>query len=121
METVGALAAISLDCRDPKALAEFYGKLTGWKEIFSSENNTYLMGDSSVRLGFQRVADHTPPSWPDAGKQFHLDFSVPDLDAAEKQVLELGATKPEFQPGGDKWRVYQDPAGHPFCLTTYAG
>jgi hypothetical protein len=30
-------------------------------------------------------------------------------------MLELGAAKPEFQPGGDRWRVFTDPAGHPFC------
>lgn len=121
MPAVGTFAAVSLDCPDPKALADFYRELTGWKEIFSSQDNTYLMGDGPVRMGFQRVAGHARPSWPDDAKQFHLDFSVPDMDAAEERVLELGATKPDFQPGGDKWRVFQDPAGHPFCITVYAG
>ncbi|USY17364.1 hypothetical protein NE857_18635 [Nocardiopsis exhalans] len=32
-------------------------------------------------------------------------------------LLGLGAHKPEEQPGGDRWRVLVDPAGHPFCLT----
>ncbi|WP_372452599.1 TetR/AcrR family transcriptional regulator C-terminal domain-containing protein [Pseudonocardia nigra] len=27
------------------------------------------------------------------------------------------AAKPEFQSGGDRWRVFTDPAAHPFCLT----
>jgi hypothetical protein len=43
---------------------------------------------------------------------------VDDLDVAQPQVLALGATLLE---GSDKpigWRVYADPAGHPFCLTT---
>jgi predicted enzyme related to lactoylglutathione lyase len=40
-----------------------------------------------------------------------------DLDEAEARVLELGAAKPGFQPGGGRWRVLTDPAGHPFCLT----
>jgi hypothetical protein len=34
-------------------------------------------------------------------------------------VLALGATKHAVQPGeaaGDLFRVYLDPAGHPFCL-----
>ncbi|PZG03552.1 hypothetical protein C1I95_33755 [Micromonospora craterilacus] len=30
--------------------------------------------------------------------------------------LKLGAAKPEHQPGGDRFRVLTDPAGHPFCL-----
>ncbi|HEY7361132.1 MAG TPA: VOC family protein [Streptosporangiaceae bacterium] len=37
-----------------------------------------------------------------------------DIDAAEAQVLALGATRlPSAEPG---FRVYADPAGHPFCL-----
>jgi hypothetical protein len=41
------------------------------------------------------------------------------VDIAEKQVLALGATRHAVQPGiegGENWRVYLDPAGHPFCL-----
>jgi hypothetical protein len=45
----------------------------------------------------------------------HLDVVVDDLDAAEKAVLELGATRHEQQPG-ETFRVFLDPAGHPFCL-----
>ncbi len=42
-------------------------------------------------------------------------LDVPDLDAAEAQVLEIGARKHEHQPG-ETFRVFTDPAGHPFCL-----
>lgn len=31
------------------------------------------------------------------------------------RVLAAGAKKFDFQPG-DHFRVYADPAGHPFCL-----
>jgi hypothetical protein len=48
--------------------------------------------------------------------QMHLDFDVDDLDAAEVRVLAAGATKHPVQPG-QTFRVYVDPAGHPFCLT----
>jgi hypothetical protein len=51
-------------------------------------------------------------------QQFHLDLGVEDLDAAEKLALGLGAVRPDHQPGGDRWRVLLDPAGHPFCLVT---
>jgi hypothetical protein len=45
----------------------------------------------------------------------HLDLVVDDLDAGEAAVLEKGATKAEVQPG-TTFRVFLDPAGHPFCL-----
>jgi predicted enzyme related to lactoylglutathione lyase len=50
-------------------------------------------------------------------QQFHLDFSVGDIAAAEPRVLALGARVHDHQPsqnGG--FRVYLDPVGHPFCL-----
>jgi hypothetical protein len=48
--------------------------------------------------------------------QFHLDFSVDDLDSAERATLALGATKFDEQPSPDNFRVFADPVGHPFCL-----
>ena len=44
-----------------------------------------------------------------------MDFDVADLDAGEQAVLDLGAHKAEVQPG-TTFRVFLDPAGHPFCL-----
>jgi Glyoxalase-like domain len=43
-----------------------------------------------------------------------LDIRVGDIGAAESRVLALGARPlPSNEPG---FRVYADPAGHPFCL-----
>ncbi|MGH3382796.1 MAG: VOC family protein, partial [Actinoallomurus sp.] len=39
---------------------------------------------------------------------------VPDLDRAQEQVLDLGATLLLADSRG--WRIFADPAGHPFCL-----
>jgi catechol 2,3-dioxygenase-like lactoylglutathione lyase family enzyme len=113
------LTAITLDCPDAQALAAFYQRATGL-EIASESNDDFagLHGNGGPFIGLQRVDDYRAPNWPDQNvpQQLHLDFAVDDLDEAEALVLALGATKPEFQPGGDRWRVFIDPAGHPFCL-----
>ena len=44
---------------------------------------------------------------------------LPKPDTAERELLELGATKPADQPG-ETWTVLLDPEGHPFCLTKAA-
>jgi hypothetical protein len=49
----------------------------------------------------------------------HFDISVTDLDRAAARALALGAKQAEHQPAPDLWRVLVDPAGHPFCLTTF--
>jgi predicted enzyme related to lactoylglutathione lyase len=70
--------------------------------------------------GFQRADGYRAPSRPDqeVPRQLHVDFEVDDLDRAEARVRELGAAKPDFQPNGDRARVFTDPAGHPFCLVS---
>ncbi|NIK58934.1 VOC family protein [Kribbella shirazensis] len=106
-----------LDCPDAAGLAQFYGELLGWK-VKSDEGWADIRPeDGSNCISFQQVKDFKAPSWPsqDVPQQLHLDVMVEDLDAAEPAVLELGATKAEHQPG-TTFRVFLDPAGHPFCL-----
>ncbi|HEX7404344.1 MAG TPA: VOC family protein, partial [Candidatus Nanopelagicaceae bacterium] len=68
-------------------------------------------------IAFQRIPNYLPPTWPDGPvpQQMHLDFEVADLDEAEVLVIALGAKKAEFQ-SSEKFRVYLDLIGHPFCL-----
>lgn len=69
-------------------------------------------------IAFQEVAGYRPPQWPgqEHPQQAHLDFAVPDLDAGEAAVLAIGARKHLVQPAPESFRVFLDPAGHPFCL-----
>jgi hypothetical protein len=69
-----------------------------------------------LQLGFQRVTDQAPPSWPATVRQGHLGFSVADLDDGERRLLGLGATKAAPQPNEALFRVLIDPAGHPFYV-----
>src|ERR1700754_1550453 len=114
---IATLSVIALDCREPQALAEFYSALSGAPVVRSDDDWVQLADQGGVALAFQRAPGHVPPQWPseEQPQQIHLDFDVPDLDAAEAQVLAIGARKHEHQPG-TTFRVYLDPAGHPFCL-----
>ena len=69
------------------------------------------------RVSFQRSPDHVPPRWPDPAypQQLHLDIRVSDADRAEQELTTLGATRiPRENETG--FRVFTDPAGHPFCI-----
>lgn len=105
-----------IDCPDPGALARFYGELLDWK-VEVSDDWAQVSAEYGQTIGFQPVEDYTPPAWPgqDVPQQMHLDVMVDDLDDGEAAVLALGATKAEHQPG-TTFRVFLDPAGHPFCL-----
>jgi predicted enzyme related to lactoylglutathione lyase len=113
---IARFPSIVIDCPDPGALAAFYGALLDWKVDVSSDW-AEIRADYGQCISFQQVDDYTPPGWPgqEVPQQMHLDVIVDDLDAAEAAVLALGATKHEHQPG-TSFRVFLDPAGHPFCL-----
>ncbi|MEU4574886.1 VOC family protein [Nonomuraea sp. ATR24] len=121
MKGIAEYHSTVIDCPDPKKLADFYSRLFGWPVIYDEDDWVVLKDTgSSMRLAFQRVGDFRPPVWPEGERpqQLHIDTVVDDLDAAEEQVLKFGATKHEVQPSeSDNFRVYLDPAGHPFCLT----
>lgn len=107
-----------LDCPDPEVLARFYAGLLGWTVEPGDEDRFWMIrADYGDAIGFQRVDGYRPPVWPgqEQPQQMHLDVDVDDLDAGEEAVLALGATKHEHQPG-TSFRVFLDPAGHPFCL-----
>jgi catechol 2,3-dioxygenase-like lactoylglutathione lyase family enzyme len=114
---IATFSAVALDCREPLTLARFYSALTGAPIERAEDDWVQLAATGGVTLDFQRAPGHVPPRWPgdEMPQQIHLDFDVPDLDAAEAQVLAIGARKPDHQPG-TTFRVYLDPAGHPFCL-----
>ncbi|WP_329108159.1 VOC family protein [Micromonospora sp. NBC_01699] len=114
---IGELRSVVVDCPDPRGLAGFYGELLGRTVVHDSDDWVTLGGGAGQpRVAFQLAAGLREPRWPDPERpqQFHLDVTVDDIEVAEAKVLALGATR--LPGGGADFRVYADPAGHPFCL-----
>ena len=105
-----------IDCPDPAALAAFYGAILGWR-VEPEDEWMNIRGEDGQVIGFQKAEGYRAPVWPgqEVPQQMHMDVVVDDLDVGEKEVLALGASKAEHQPG-TTFRVFLDPAGHPFCL-----
>ncbi len=115
---------------DALVLARFYSAVLGWEldegaspiwaklvppKSITSGNDT----DARPTLAFHAITDWVEPTWPggEHPQQFHLDLSVDDIGTAEPSVLSAGARVHEHQPSTEgRFRVYVDPAGHPFCL-----
>jgi hypothetical protein len=115
------LECVVLDCPDPRELAAFYWSLLGG--TINQPDPRWAVGDrwatlhtpTGQVLAFQAVDLYVPPRWPDPAhpQHFHLDFHVDALEQAHQSVLSLGGRLLKSARG---WRVYADPAGHPFCL-----
>jgi catechol 2,3-dioxygenase-like lactoylglutathione lyase family enzyme len=115
---IGRLEKTVFDCPDPQALAAFYGGILGM-QVNEDDGDWVVIGrkPGMRELAFQRADPYVPPQWPDPVRpqQLHVDIRVEDADAAERAVLALGATRlPNEHENG--FRVFADPAGHPFCL-----
>ncbi|MGW5231478.1 VOC family protein [Streptomyces nodosus] len=121
---IAELQCVVLDCPDVVELSRFYQSLLGgtanrpdprWS---LGDDWATLHTDGGLVLAFQRVEDHRPPQWPDPARpqQFHLDLAVEDLDRAQEDVLNRGAALLDAGDGQRSWRIFADPAGHPFCL-----
>ena len=112
------LFAVTLDAPDASALARFYADLLGLEVTLRGSRGRAHRRRRPTSLMFQQISDYTAPQWPDPAhpQQAHLDILVDDLDAGEARALALGATR--LDGGGKSFRVFADPAGHPFCLTT---
>jgi hypothetical protein len=113
------LSGVTLNAPDAIALAGFYALITGGTA--RGDAGWATVTGPNADIGFQQIAEHTPPTWPTGSvpTQMHLDFFVDDLAATEARVLAAGATRFDIQPNADHCFVYADPAGHPFCLSTW--
>ncbi|MFJ9023787.1 VOC family protein [Streptomyces sp. NPDC102259] len=111
------LGVVVLDCPDPVALAGFYAEVLGGS-VDGEGDWVDLKVPGGQSLAFQAAPGFVPPAWPapEHSQQFHLDLTVDDLDAAERGVLALGAKPLDAADRSRGFRVYADPAGHPFCL-----
>jgi predicted enzyme related to lactoylglutathione lyase len=118
---IGSLRAVALDAPDIGLLATFYEQLAGWRRV-PDDDDEWITIDSGDgwRIGLQRATGHVPPHWPDQDRpqQAHLDFRVPDIDAAAERAQQLGAS---LLRRSERWHTLADPAGHPFDLCVNTG
>ncbi|MDA3804927.1 VOC family protein [Clavibacter sp. CT19] len=118
---------VVLDAPDLAVESAFWaGLLDG--EVHVGGDWHYVCFDAGWQIGIQPAPDFVPPEWPGEGprqqQQIHLDFYVDDLDAGRERVLALGGRllQPAADPTApDRFDVYADPAGHPFCLCASGG
>ncbi len=114
-----SLTGTTVNAPDAIALAQFYAQITAGSAT-GSPRWAVVRGPNGF-ISFQQVDDFRRPTWPGAAvpAHLHLDFLVHDREATAARVLAAGATRLHVQPNDDHCTVYADPAGHPFCLSTW--
>lgn len=112
---------VVLDAADLAAVTTFWAGVLGGHVVEDDDWHSVVDAEGAWRMGVQHAPDHVAPDWPGGapGQQVHLDLWVEDIDAAHAEVMALGARvlqEAEESTEPDRFCVYADPAGHPFCL-----
>jgi predicted enzyme related to lactoylglutathione lyase len=106
---------ITIDCRDPQTLAQFWSAAVGYKITLDYPEFVMLeSGDGSdpLAIGLQKVPDPTP------GKnRVHLDYEADDPQTEVARLTSLGAARiADREVPGLRWTVMADPDGNQFCI-----
>ncbi|MEO3770869.1 VOC family protein [Micromonospora sp. B9E7] len=116
----GPIAAVVVDCADPRAMAQFWGQATDWILHEVTDRQAVLRSAKGVGpyLEFVRTPDEKT-GW----NRVHLDvrpYPGDDLEAEATRLSALGATVIDLGQDDIPWKVLADPEGNEFCLLTPA-
>jgi hypothetical protein len=112
----GPIAAVVVNCTDPRVLARFWGEATGWTVHEVTDDQARLR--SAKGLGPYLEFVRTPADKAVCGR-VHLDLmpSPGDDQAAEvARLLALGATMADVAQGDVPWVCLADSEGNDFCV-----
>jgi predicted enzyme related to lactoylglutathione lyase len=114
-----SIQCISIDARDPAALATFWEGALGWRRTHEEPDEVVLEPPAgsaqdgvSPDLVFLRVPEEK------SGKnRLHLDLRPDDQVAEVERLLALGARQVSVGQGAQvTWVVLADPEGNEFCV-----
>ncbi|MFF4357087.1 VOC family protein [Streptomyces sp. NPDC001604] len=112
----GPIAAVVIDCADPRAMARFWDEALDWNLHEVSDDHASLRSAEGVGPYLELLRTPDAKTVPD---RIHLDL-LPhpgDDKAAEVARLRaLGATDLDVGQGDVPWTCLTDPEGHEFCV-----
>ncbi|GAB2644074.1 VOC family protein [Kribbella swartbergensis] len=112
----GPIAAVVVDCADPRAMAHFWGEAVDWTVHEVTDDHAVLRSAKGVGpyLEFLRTP-HLKNAW----HRVHLDvlpYPGDDQAAEVDRLRTLGATPADVGQGDVRWKVLADPEGNEFCV-----
>ncbi|MFF6999054.1 VOC family protein [Streptomyces sp. NPDC008313] len=112
----GPVAAVVVDCEDPRAMARFWGEAVDWAVHEVTDDQAVLRSAGGVGPYLEFLRTPGARTVPD---RVHLDLlPYPGDDRAEEvaRLRALGATDLDVGQGDAPWTCLADPEGHEFCV-----
>ncbi|WP_030761896.1 VOC family protein [Streptomyces griseus] len=112
----GPIAAVVVDCADPREMARFWGEAMDWTVHEVTDSHATMRSAEGVGPYLEFLRTPGPKSvW----NRVHLDvrpYPGDDPAAEEARLRALGATDPGIDQSSLPWTVLADPEGNEFCL-----
>ncbi|MEU9731422.1 VOC family protein [Streptomyces sp. NPDC048002] len=117
-QDTGPIAAVVVDCADPRAMARFWDDALDWTLHEVADDHATMRSSKGVGpyLEFVRTPD-AKTVW----NRVHLDicpYPGDDLEAEEARLRGLGAGDPGIDQSTIHWKILTDPENNEFCLLT---
>ncbi|MFC5216724.1 VOC family protein [Streptomyces coerulescens] len=112
----GPIAAIVVDCEDPRSMARFWGEAMDWTVHEVSDGQAVLRSTAGVGPYLEFLRTPGVKTVPD---RVHLDllpYPGDDKAAEVERLRALGATDLDLGQGDVAWTCLSDPEGHEFCV-----
>src|SRR6266702_2581616 len=114
----GPVAAVTVDCADPRAMARFWGQAMDWTLHQVTDDHAVLRSAKGVGpyLQFLRTPDVKTVK-----NRVHLDlrpYPGDDQEAEVARLRTLGATDIDLGQGDVPWTCLADPEGNEFDVLT---
>src|SRR4029453_2874317 len=116
----GPIAAVVVDCADPRAMARFWGEATDWTVHQVTDEFASLRSAAGAGPYLEFIRR---PAEPAVWNHIHLDllpYPGDDKPAEVARLRALGATDLDVGQGDVPWTVLADPEGNEFCVLAYS-
>ena len=112
----GPIAAVVVDCADPRAMARFWGEAMDWTLHEVTDDHAVLRSAEGVGPYLEFLRTPGVKTVPD---RVHLDllpYPGDDKAAEVARLRALGATDLDLGQGDVPWTCLADPEGNEFCV-----
>ena len=108
--------SLTVDCRDPRSLAEFWIAALGWKVVDESDEGVMIAPFTEPHPGVFPVFFSENPDDKVVKNRWHFDLTPSDQDAEVARLQALGARHVDIGQGDVSWVVMADVEGNEFCV-----